>query len=44
MGSDMTMKHDLCNLALKAEVTEAVTNNGKTVNLYLAKPKHMCQL
>lgn len=45
MGSEVTMKHDLCNLAVKAAVTEEATNNGKTVNLCPAKPKHtLCPL
>jgi len=39
------MKHDSCNLAVKAVVTEDATNYGQTVNLCPARPKHtLCWL
>jgi hypothetical protein len=40
MGSEVMTKQDLCNLAVKAEVTEAATSNGATADPYPAKPKH----
>jgi hypothetical protein len=40
MRSEVTLKHDSYNQAVKAVVTEDATNYGKTVNLCPASSKH----